>query len=335
MLNEYEKIYKGKRVLVTGANGFVGNHLMHHLKRLGAIPFGTILDADPSANLSLPGFPIHWTKTCRTIQLDIRSPEQMQRAVAIAEPDFVFHLAAMSQVTEAERLPRLAFETHVMGTVNLLDACRIFPKARIVISSSDKAYGKGLRKIPFIEADSPKPGHPYDTSKAAADLAALSYAKSFKQIISIARCANIYGPGDLNFKRVIPGVFQAENDKTTFVIRSNGKQIREYMFIDDAIEAFLLLALIVAPSGEIFNFGGFAITTEQLALLVIDKVLGYEKGDLKILGKAKSENPYLTLSSSKAYHRLAWKSVTDINKFIDNLFETSKWYKYYFGGLEQ
>lgn len=326
-------IFINKNVLVTGAYGFVGNHLMDNLPNAGANLFALMHDEDYRRQ----GYAFcDWHSRVKTIQADIRNYEQLKRAISIAQPEYIFHLAAISQVTEANLVPRQTWETIVMGTVNLLEAARkLCPNAKIVIASSDKAYGGWFVDITGLtEKLPPQPGHPYDTSKAAADLAAQSYAKHYNLNIAIARMANIFGPGDLNFKRLIPETINDIIHDRVPHIRSNGKYVREYMNINDAVSAYFLLANSLngetaRGNAEIYNFGGISWSVEDLVTLIL-VLMKREDLKMKILNQANDESSRISINDEKAADKLGWKRPDDMEQFAKQLFTTITWYQEYF-----
>jgi len=327
-------IFRNKNILVTGAYGFVGNHLMANLPNSRVNLFAVMHDTDYRRQAHSFN---DWHLRAKTIHADIRDYEQIERAISIAEPDYIFHLAAISQVTEANSVPRQAWETIVMGTVNLLEAARkLCPKAKIVIASSDKAYGGwGYIKSGLQEALPPIPGHPYDTSKAAADMAAQSYARHYGLSIAIARMANIFGPGDMNFKRLIPETIRSIIRGIDPRIRSNGKHIREYLNINDAVKGYFMLAnslkngaLIKDKSNaEIFNFGGEPCSVENLVTYILR--LMKSRLEMQILNQANDETHEIAIDDRKATEILGWKRPTDMD-MTNQLRHTIKWYKEYF-----
>jgi CDP-glucose 4,6-dehydratase len=275
-----------------------------------------------------------WYYGSRTISGDLRDPDAIKRAVAIAQPDFVFHLAAVSQVTEAHYIPRQTYDINIMGLVNLLEAMRGFnPDVPIVIASSDKAYGEyGDIEGGLAEWMPPNPGHPYDTSKACADMIAQSYAKHYGMKLAIARTGNVFGRGDINWKRIIPGVAQWLCLDEPIIIRSNGKQVREYIGVDSVVWAYLglmeFLQAGIITRGEIVNFGGVPATPIQLVRGLRAVYGGEFTAGVKVLDEAKDENPAIVLNDDKAAFTLGWYYSEE--QFAKDLRDTMRWYEKYF-----
>ena len=233
--------YKGKRILITGAAGFVGGALAKQLYLAGAKVWTIVRDIDNVA-------PYHswWKWPGRiesTITGDITDYNLIERAIAESEPEIVFHLAAMSQVKHNRIAPRQAYRNNTMGTVNILEGVRLLaPDAGVVVASSDKAFGEPLES-PLLDTSPINPVHPYDASKAAGDIAAQSYGRYYDVRVGITRCGNIYGPGDVNWQRLIPGVLRDLIYRRRPVIRSDGKSVRDYNFIDDIVDAYLRVGI--------------------------------------------------------------------------------------------
>jgi len=247
------------------------------------------------------------------------------------EVDSVFHLGAQTIVGTASRSPLSTFESNTRGTWNLLEACRLCPKLieRVIVASSDKAYGTHT-VLPYTE-EAPLLGtFPYDVSKVCADLIALSYHKTFRTPVAVTRCGNLYGGGDLNFNRLIPGTIRAALRDEPPVIRSDGKFVRDYFFVKDAVHAYLALAERLPDdrfAGQAFNF---STETPMSVLEVVDVILkaaGCSHLTPKILNEAKNEIPEQYLDCQKAKRMLGWKSRYRLEEGIG---ETLDWYRDYF-----
>jgi CDP-glucose 4,6-dehydratase len=261
---------------------------------------------------------------------DVEDYALLERTLAEYEIEAVFHLAAQTQVLIANRSPLSTFETNIRGTYMLLEACRRAPLIKaIVVASSDKAYGS-TPQLPYDETTPLRGGHPYDVSKSCADLIASSYAHSFSAPISITRCGNLYGGGDLNFDRIIPGTVRSIYYGESPVIRSDGSPIRDYFYVRDAVNAYVLLAeklLAGAERGEAYNF------SNELQISVLDltrrilAIMGRE--DLKpvVLGGNSGEIQNQWLSARKARELLGWSPTYTIDEALT---ETVQWYREFF-----
>ncbi len=314
--------WKGRNVFVTGANGFVGSWVAQALVESGANVTALIRDVIPNSNLDLSGT----SKRVSIVKGSITDFKVIERAFNEYEIDTCFHLAAQAIVGVANRSPVSTFESNIMGTWNILEACRTSRNFRsVVIASSDKAYGD-QEKLPYVE-DAPLLGtYPYDASKACAEIIARSYFKTYGLKLAIARCANIYGGGDMNFSRLVPDMMSSIIQGKPLVIRSDGKMERDYMYVKDAVSAYLSLAEGLEKgdiAGQAFNFGtGKPVTVLDLVKLIV-KVSGKKGAETKVLGEAKYEIKRQFLDSSKALKVLRWTPAYGLE---DGLRETYKWY---------
>jgi len=238
----------------------------------------------------------------------------------------VFHLAAEALVANCQHEPLVAFSSNIQGTWNILEACRRFRQIQaIVIASSDKAYGSHKR-LPYRE-DAPLTGnHPYDVSKSCADLIACTYAHTYQLPVAITRCGNIYGPGDFNFSRLIPDALRCLATDKTLKVRSDGKFIRDYVFIDDICAGYLAIAEQLKTkklSGESFNLSNESPLTVFKLLRQINRVSPAGRLKYKILNQVKYEIKKQYLSSAKARRILGWQPVYNLS---DGLKITAAWY---------
>lgn len=333
---------RDRRVLVTGASGFIGASLTEALLYLGARVYVLSQTVDLRQPLfgSLGNAPLA-TGVEKIIHGDLRHRDDCFHAVSVAEPDFVFHLGAMTQVTEAASTPILAFEINVLGTLHILEACRqVGPSmVNVIVASSDKAYGEPLPSwLPLDEDDELNPIHPYDLSKACADIAARSHARFYGTKIQVTRLANVYGPGDTNWKRLIPGMIRWMMEGNQPIIRSDGKQVRQYLYVDDAVTAYLILAHAMdtdhnLPNGQPWNFApadkySVMEIVRHIALKMFER--GYMFEEPKILDEAKDETPALEMNSFEAKD-LRWEAVIPIGKGLN---KTIDWVQKYLN-LEQ
>ena len=312
---------KGKNVLITGGEGFIGSHLVQKLigpKTQIVVPVEHI---DPKSFFVAQCL----DKKVTIANANCKSFKEIFNVITKHEIDFIFHLAAQSIVTSALANPVETFESNVMGTVNVLEAARLWGRVEgIVVVSSDKAYGK----IPRASETDPISGdHPYESSKAACDLIATTYFKTYKLPVVVARFGNTYGEGDVNFSRLIPGIMKAIATESIFEIRSDGKYVRDYVYVEDIVGALISLAQNVKKvKGEAFN----ASSKENLSVMgVIDKVA--RALDIKIRYKikrsAKNEIPVQSINFTKITKTLGWKPKYKMDERIPGIFD---WYKNYF-----
>jgi len=320
-----------RRVLVTGATGIVGSWVTKDLVELGAYVVAFILDAEPQSELYRSGT-IHRINVVNGRLEDFHA---LERAIVRYEIDTVFHLGAQSIVTVAHRSPRATFESNVRGTWNLLEACRLHSDLvkRVVVASSDKAYGEH-DSLPYTEELPLQGRYPYEVSKSCADLISQSYHCTYGLPVSIARCGNIYGGGDLNWSRIVPGTIRSLYRGESPVLRSDGKFVRDYMYVKDASAAYLCLAEHMDSRegpGQSFNFGPQLQVT---VLEIVDKIrqlMNCPHIQPAIRNEAKGEIRNQYLSSAKAARLLQWRPLYGLD---EGLTETIAWYRAFWAAQE-
>lgn len=268
---EIIKKFSGKNVLVTGGTGFVGSHLVKELVSQNANVISTFEYTDPTSYFMMNNLDKKVTMAC----VDVSQFDKVLDLVTKFEIDYIFHLAAQAIVTTAYSNPQRTIETNIMGTTNILESARLYPKVKaIVVASSDKAYGK-LEPGRFIysEIDSLRGDHPYDVSKSATDLISGMYYKTYKVPVVTTRFGNIYGEGDNNFSRIIPGIMKSLITNTILEIRSDGKAVRDYLYVKEVVKGYLMLAdKIDEVKGEAFNFG----SKDTLSVIELIKIIEEE-----------------------------------------------------------
>jgi CDP-glucose 4,6-dehydratase len=318
--------WKNRRVFVTGATGLVGSWLTRRLVNEGAYVVVLIRDWDPQSELVRSGT-IH---RCTVVQGSLEDYATLERAIAEHEVDTVFHLGAQTIVGTALRSPLATFEANIRGSYQLFEACRRQSGLvkRVCVASSDKAYGDSP-VLPYLE-DMPLNGrHPYDVSKSCTDLLALTYGQTYGLPVSIARCGNIYGGGDLNWSRIVPGTIRMVLNGERPVLRSNGTNVRDYLFVDDVVDAYMVLADASEKPGvrgEAFNFSpGQRITVMEITRALL-AVLGREDLEPVVLDQARAEIQDQVLDSTKAHERLGWKAH---HTLASGLQKTVAWYRDY------
>ncbi|KPJ58406.1 MAG: sugar dehydratase [Deltaproteobacteria bacterium DG_8] len=320
--------WKLRNVFITGCSGFLGYWLTEYLLKEGANVIGLVRDVIPQSNF----FRFKLNERVTVIRGMVEDYFLLERILNEYEIDTVFHLAAQTIVEMANRSSLSTFETNIKGTWNLIEACRrTHPLVkRIVIASSDKAYGTQER-LPYTEDSPLKGSHPYDVSKSCADLIAYSFFNTYKLPISITRCGNFYGGGDLNFNRLVCGTIRSVLHNKPLIIRSDGTPKRDYIYIKDAVNGYITLAENLENlnlSGEAFNFSG----GKQLSVLdMTDKILeimGEKDYPIKILNKSRGEIKDQYLSIEKAKKVLNWAPHYSLE---DGLKETIDWYHSFFG----
>lgn len=292
-------------VFVTGCTGILGSWLTSALVDAGAAVTGLVRDEVPFTHLRRSGY----QDRIRVVRGDVTNYALVERALNEYEIDTVFHLAAQTIVPIANRSPLSTFETNIKGTWTVLEAARRSPTTEcIIVASSDKAYG-AHEDLPYTE-DVPLRGcYPYDVSKACADRIARSYAVTYDLPVSVTRCANLYGGGDLNWSRLVPGTIRSVLRGRRPVIRSDGTLLRDYLYIPDAVAGYMTLAeQMDSPEvqGEPFNFG---LDDPKSVMEVVQAIIDVsDRPTLEplVLGEAKNEIQDQYLDSSKARQILGW-----------------------------
>ena len=250
--------------------------------------------------------------------------------------DVVFHLGAITQVLDSLKKPYETHLTNIIGTVNFLENIRTINKKIIFIySSSDKAYGELKNKKEYKEGDSLDSTYPYDVSKSSSDLICQSYSKTYSMKVGIIRCANIYGPGDFNLKRLIPEVILSTIENKNFVIRSDGKSTRDYVFVEDVVEAYLKLFRKLKSSKDnlkIYNVSSkFNYSVLEIVKMILKKMNNTKLMPI-ILNNSKQELNFQRLNYSKIQRQLGWRPKTDIGRGIK---ETINWYVKFYNFLKK
>jgi CDP-glucose 4,6-dehydratase len=316
-----KNFWKDRRIFVTGATGFLGAWVVKFLIELGADVVCLVRDKVPMSNFYLMGL----DKRVIVVKGDFNDFDVVDRALNEYEIDTVFHIGAQTIVGIANRNPMPTLRSNIIGTVNVLEACRKNPTVkRIIVASSDKAYGTS-DKLPYDERTELRGEHPYDVSKSCTDLIARMYFKTYKLPVCITRCGNLYGPGDLNFNRIVPGVLRDLHSDRGPVIRSDGSFIRSYFYVKDAALAYIELAEKMEEKnlfGEAFNFS----SEQKLSVLELtNKMIDVTGKNLKpiVLSQASNEIKEQYLSSEKAKIILGWNSKYEID---NGLRETATWY---------
>lgn len=279
--------WSGRNVFVTGGTGFVGANLVKRLIAEGAKVTCLRRDIIVPDSLSALGASDDFSFVSGSVE----DGETLQRLMNELEIDSVFHLAAQAIVGPANRSPISTFETNIRGTYMLLESCRqISCVSRVVVASSDKAYGTNTQ-LPYTEDLPLNAVFPYDVSKACTDMLCRSYAVTYGLPVAVSRSANIYGPGDLNLSRIIPGTILSVLKGEDPVVRSDGTPIREFLYVDDVVEGYLRLAENISGSkGEAFNFG----TNEPVRIIDLVELI------IEKCGKADTVKPNVLLQSKIA-----------------------------------
>jgi CDP-glucose 4,6-dehydratase len=324
-----KEFWSTKRVLVTGATGMVGAWLTRWLVDAGAHTVAFVSDADPQSELMRSGY----INRVAVMNGRLENYEDVERAINNQEVDSIIHLGAQPIVGAADRSPRHTFESNIQGTWNVLDAARVLGGLveRVVVASSDKAYGT-QPVLPYTEDMSMNGDHPYEVSKSCTDLISTTYARTYGLPVTIARCGNIYGGGDLNWNRIVPGTFRSIIRGEQPVLRSDGTFVRDYLHVDDIVSAYLLLGERSHEDelkGQGFNFSDESPLTVMQIYLAICEAAGKSGLEPKVLNAAVGEIKDQYLDSSKAQNVLGWKASVSLS---EGLSKSWQWYNNLLGG---
>lgn len=322
-----KNFWQDRPVLVTGASGLLGGYMVPELIRRGAAVVALVRDRVPRSTLFKDGWLDHIVSVTGTVT----DGALLRRTLAEYGIRTVFHLGAQTQVEVARIDPVSTLETNVLGTWTMLEAARQVGGAQVLIASSDKAYGKSDR-LPYSEDTPLRGAAPYEVSKSCADLIASMYGQTYNLPVGVVRCGNLFGGGDLNFRRLIPGLVQTTLRGENFIIRSDGKYVRDVLYVEDAVDAYLCLAEklgegIVSP-GEAFNFG---LELQVTMLDLTEKILAMMgRSDLRpiIRNIAQDEIRIQYLDASKARERLDWSPRFGLD---EGLSLTIDWYRSFLG----
>ena len=322
--------WKNKPVLVTGATGLVGGHLVEALLARDSDVVCLVRDRIPDSFFAQSNF----AERVKIVYGDISDQSFVERVLGEYQIETVFHLAAQTIVTIANQNPISTFESNIRGTWTILEACRRSPSVQqIVMASSDKAYGIH-DDLPYNEDTALLGIYPYDVSKVCSDLISQSYAKTYDLNVVITRCGNFFGPGDLNWNRIIPGTIRSLLEGESPIIRSDGSFIRDYFYVKDGALAYILLAEKLAedPSirGQAFNF---SLEIQLTVLDLVTRICDLMDVDIEptILNQVKNEIPHQYLDASKAHTNLDWQPTFTLD---EGLKDTIQWYQTYLQSRE-
>ena len=318
--------WQDRVTFVTGATGLLGSWLARRLLSMGADVVCLVRDWVPQSELVRARL----IERVKVVRGDVRDQALLERVLGEYEVDTVFHLAAQTIVSIANRNPISTFETNIQGTWSLLEACQRSKSVKqIVVASSDKAYGDQER-LPYDESTPLQGQHPYDVSKSCADLIACAYAKTFALSVVITRCGNFYGGGDLNWNRIVPGTIRSALRGQRPIIRSDGSYIRDYFYIEDGAAAYLLLAERLAGNpdlrGEAFNFSN---EIQIPVLELVQRILALMGSDLEpdVRNEVRNEIRHQYLTAAKARRVLGWSPLFNLD---EGLQKTIAWYREFF-----
>lgn len=316
--------FRARSVLVTGAGGFVGGWLVRDLLEKNARVVVLVRDESPFSELRRGGY----LGRIMAVHGSLEDYDLLERVLFEYEIEAIFHLGAQTQVRTAHRQPLATMEANVRGTYNILEAGRRLGDGlkALVVASSDKAYGSSER-LPYTESHPLAGRGIYDVSKSASDLIATAYASSYDMPVAIARCGNIYGGGDLNWDRIIPGTIRSLLDGERPAVRSDGTPLRDYLYVRDAVAAYIALGEAVLGGrhhGEAFNFGNGEPVSVLAIIDQLRTIVGRRDLEPVILGTAHAEIENQYLDSSLAARELGWRPGHSLAAGLE---ETVSWYR--------
>ena len=322
-MTEREGFWRGRSVMVTGATGMVGAWLTARLVDEGATVTALVLDVTAQSELYRSGT----AERVHVVNGRLESFADVERAILVNDASVVVHLGAQTIVGIAHGAPRATFEANIQGTWNVLDACRLHRDRvqAVVVASSDKAYGE--QDLPYTEASRLEGRHPYEVSKSCTDLLSLSYRHTYDLPVAVARCGNIFGGGDLNWSRIVPGTIKALLTGEQPIIRSNGKFLRDYLHVDNIVDAYLLLAEHTVGGGTpapAYNFSDEAPLSVLDIYDAVAEAVGRPDVRPQVLDRAVGEIVDQYLDASLARADLGWKVTVPLR---DGLATTVDWYR--------
>ena len=310
-----------KNILVTGGLGLLGKPLVTFLKKKKYNVFVLDRSKNKKRNRLIKGKNIHF------IYGNYQNKNFLKKTIKNRKINIIFHTGAITQVLEGLKYPLKTYKNNIMGTINILECIRqINPKILLIYSSSDKAYGE-IKKRNYLESDNLNSIYPYDLSKTCSDLICQSYSKVYNLKVAIVRCGNLFGPGDFNKNRIIPETILSTIKNQRLKIRSSGKLIRDYLYVDDAVKAYFMIMNKLKNINSkilIYNVG----SKDNLSVIkLVNMILGLMKRkDLKpiILNKSKKELKLQKLNDNKIRKELKWRQSITIKKGLN---KTINWYK--------
>ena len=328
-MSSTQGFWRDRRVFVTGCTGLVGVWTVRALLERGAHVVGLVRDQVAGSELVRGGL---W-HCLDIVHGEVEDQALVERALAEYEIQTVIHLAAQTIVGIANRCPLSTFETNIKGTWCVLEAARrCGTNPQVLVASSDKAYGE-QELLPYTE-EAPLHGrHPYDASKACADILALTYHHTYRLPVCVTRCGNFFGGGDLNWNRIVPGTIRAVLRGQRPILRSDGSYVRDYFYVKDGAAAYLHLAECMARDpavvGQAFNFSTeIQVTVLEMVYRILRLMNAFLEPDVR--GEACQEIKQQYLSAGKARRLLAWKPLYQLDEALQ---ETIDWYRAYDASL--
>jgi CDP-glucose 4,6-dehydratase len=314
---------RGHPVLVTGAYGLLGSWLVKELLERGARV--CVVRRDQPARSALVTMGLE--DDVDVVDGDVRDEELVTRTLAEYDIGGVFHLAAQTIVPTANHSPISTFETNIRGTWTVLEASRLHGVERVIVASSDKAYGRHA-ELPYREDFALQARYPYDVSKAATDLLARSYWHTWQVPVAVTRFANLYGGGDANPSRLVPEAITAALNGRPPVVRSDGSPERDFLYVEDAVDAYLAIWGALGDgkaAGEAFNAGGGRPRRVGEVVELICRLAGTDvEPDIRGQGTPSGEIDRQWVDFTKLTDQTGWMPRVDLEEGLGRAIE---WYR--------
>ena len=310
-----------QKVLITGGTGFLGSHITKRL--VDSVESITIVTTDIRQQTTLKALGVDIDKI-NLVSGDIRDFDFIRLLFNEYEFDTVFHLGALSEVKKCQPDPKLAFDINVGGTINVLEACRMYGKVKaVVVSSSDKAYGSG--EVPYVETQSLNGVGTYEATKSATDLIARSFYPNYDVHVVVTRCSNLFGGGDMNYTRVIPNnINKILKGERPMIWKGSEASTREFLYIDDAVDAYLsLVENIDKTKGEAYNIGSGEVYSIDELLKLLLKTMDSNL-EIEYVEKDFPEISHQYLDSDKIERDTGWKPKTTLGVGLKKSIESYK-----------
>lgn len=309
--------FKGKNVLITGINGFIGTAAARSFLLDGAHVVGIVKDTNRKTDADV-------LEECSIVRGDIRDYDTVRYTISHYEIDFVLHLASQPIVKVCHSDPYTAYETNVMGVVNVLEACRVqkIPPRKIVVLTSDKYYGSA-KTLPYTEDLPPEVADTYCTSKTCQDMVARSFAQTYHMPVVVSRAGNVYGPGDFNMSRLIPkNAVKLYSGESPVLYSHAAEMVREFLYIDDVVAAFKIMLKKGLP-GEAYNVGGSEpVKIGHLVDVLRNKINKYIEIKIEEVPFGEISKQYLNADRLKD---LGWENRVSLEVGLE---KTVEFYKY-------
>lgn len=319
-----ESFFEGKNILVTGASGLLGSWLVEELLKQNAKVTGISLDKTKNALMESKNI----LNKIENNYIDISKYDELEAVVTNKKYSIIFHLAAQTQVTDALKYPISTLKSNIEGTWNLLEICRL-NNLPIVSASSDKAYGESSN-LPYLETHPLNGEYPYEVSKSASDLISTMYKKTYDVDVVTLRCGNIYGGGDLNWDRLIPGMIQCFLTDKPPILRTKGDFIREWVYVKDVANAYIKTAISLLERKNNFNAYNFSSGDSKTVMEIYEKISKAVVGKI-IKPKIELDSDFEIKNQELDSERIKLDlGIQSEFSFDESISETIDWYKSYF-----